>query len=259
MKGDQDTSTGTVHRTIRLISAIAASKQDVGVGEVAAKLNLPIPTIHRLLNLLRQEGVVDWDERTHRYALGPELYRIAAQVNEAASWVKIATAELRRANEQTGESILLGLYQPSALAMSFEVRVEGVHPLQYRIDMHVPLSLVWGASGKAILAHLPEDISKKVLKAEKKDAANGQQPPRYDQLDEELEHIREVGFALSNGEKLIGARGIAAPVFRPNGVIGSVCMTSPTERIPTERIEEFGQTMAECGRRISRSLGTDLD
>jgi DNA-binding IclR family transcriptional regulator len=259
MKADQDTSTGTVHRTIRVIAAIAASKQDVGVGEVATKLGLPVPTIHRLLNLLRLEGVVDWDERTHRYAPGPELYRIAAQVNVAASWIKIATTELRRTKELTGETILLGLYHPGALAMSFEVRIEGDHPLQYRVEMHAALSLVWGASGKVILANLPEGIVKKALKAETKNAANGQQPPRYAQLKEELERILAAGFALSNGEKLIGARGIAAPVFRPNGIIGSVCMTSPTERIPAEKIKEFGQIMVECGRRISHSLGADLE
>ncbi|WP_404478476.1 IclR family transcriptional regulator [Novosphingobium sp. BL-52-GroH] len=247
--------TGTVHRIIRLIAAIAAARDNVGVGELAQKLSLPIPTIHRLLHLLRSEGVVEWDARAHRYMVGPELHRISAQVTSLTMMNDVAKREIAKLSDQTGETVLFGIYQPGTTAMSFEVRAEGGHPLQYRIQMHVPLSLVWGASGKAILAYLPEPIIERALAQEVDQAQSGMAPPTLEQLLEELERCRQAGFSVSEGEKLAGARGVAAPVFGLNGVIGSICMTSPKERIPINRVAEFGKLVTDAARALSRSLG----
>jgi DNA-binding IclR family transcriptional regulator len=247
--------TGTVHRTIRLIAAVASARKDVGVGELSQKLGLPIPTIHRLLHLLRDEGVVDWDPKTHRYSVGPELYRVSAQVGSSSTMQDIARHEIERLSEETGETVLFGIYQPGSTAMSFEVRAEGSHPLQYRIQMHVPLSLVWGASGKAMLAYLPEDVIARALEREQHQAMNGAEPPSLAELLEELERVRKSGYGVSEGEKLAGARGVAAPVFGLSGIVGSICMTSPKERIPINRVAEFGEMVAATAGRLSRSLG----
>ncbi len=246
---------GTVHRTIRLIAVLAGSKDEVSVSDVAAKLMLPIPTVHRLLHLLRDAGVVEWNSKSHRYLIGPELYRISAQVGSSRKIQDIARREIAHLTEQTGETVLFALYQPAAAAMSFEERAEGSHPLQYRIQMHVPLSLVWGASGKSILAFLPSGVAKVALERETDDAKNGKPPPSLAVLEAELGRIRKSGYCVSEGEKLAGARGVAAPVYGVNGVLGSICMTSPAERVPINRIAEFAEMVRESANRLSRSLG----
>lgn len=254
---DSGSKSGTVHRAMRLLAALAEAQEDVGVIDLASQLDLPSPTIHRLLNLLRECGMVDWNPKTRKYGTGAEFYRIAAQLLTSNSLMDVIRRELVKLTEITGETILFGMYQASSRSMSFEMRSEGVHALQYRINMHQPLSLVWGASGKAILAHLPDEVVAEVLETERaQKSAEGAALPTLEELQVELERFRSMGYGASEGEKLAGARGIAAPVFGPNGVMGSVCMTSPKERIPINRIAEFGNLVSDKAREISRLVGT---
>ena len=253
---EESSSTGTVHRTIRLIAAISSARGDVGVGELSAELSLPIPTIHRLLHLLRDVGIVEWEPRSHRYMIGPELYRIAAKVSASTDMRDLALAELTKLAEVTDETLLFALYQPGSCAASFEARAEGNNPLQYRVQMHAPFSLVWGAAGKAILAYLPEDMVSRALQLETKcRAEDGQAPPSLEQLMEELMRLRKAGYSVSEGERLAGARGVAAPVFGLNGIKGSICVTAPKDRIPISRISEFGELVMSAAKRLSHSLG----
>ena len=125
----------------------------------------------------------------------------------------------------------------------------------YQNTHGIMVTFVWGASGKAILAYLPDETIHKALEQETAKAQNGASVPTFEAMQHELERFRKAGFGVSEGEKLIGARGVAAPVFGPNGILGSICMTSPMERIPVNRIAEFGEQIVTCARRISRSLG----
>ena len=59
---------------------------------------------------------------------------------------------------------MFGLHLPEQGKMSFVGRADGAQRLKYQIDMFTPVSLVWGASGKAILAYLPADAVKAAVK-----------------------------------------------------------------------------------------------
>jgi DNA-binding IclR family transcriptional regulator len=67
--------------------------------------------------------------------------------------------------------------------------------------------------------------------------------------------IRNRGYAVSESEKLPGARGIAAPVFGLDGVIGCICLTSPKARMPHGSIEEIGRAIIAQARELSLALG----
>jgi DNA-binding IclR family transcriptional regulator len=246
--------TGTVQRVIALLSQIASTRDQIGVAELSGRLDLPMPTTHRLLHLLREEGMVDWNASSKRYSIGPELFRISALVSAGADLPRIAQREIDQVAELTGEATLFGVYLPNAAGMSFIARAEGRHALQYRIELNTVMSLVWGASGRAILAYLPDDVVAAAL-ARTEANASGAPRPDAEKLDQDLARIRRNGYAVSEGEKLQGARGVAAPVFNQSGITGSICVTSPSERIPIDSVTELAEIVREAAGRISRSLG----
>jgi DNA-binding IclR family transcriptional regulator len=98
------------------------------------------------------------------------------------------------------------------------------------------MSLVWGASGKSILAYLDPSRVKEISRAAGRAPGSNAVPPSYADLNAELEAVRRDGFIVTNSEKLPGARGVAAPVFGPDGVEGCICITSPADRLPSEAI-----------------------
>jgi len=253
-----DAGSGTVSRVLALLGVLADAGGSVTVKYVADQMRLAPSTAHRLLQLLKKEGFVEAAAESRQYAIGPQFYRVTARVVGSVSPPAIAQPTLEAIANTFDETVLFGLYLPTEHALSFAGRADGQQKLKYQIDMHRPLSLVWGASGKAVLAFLPEDKARRILELEGPSPVSGAEPPGWDLLSEELARIRARGYAVSESEKLPDARGIAAPVFGPGGIIGCVCLTSPKSRMPHSSIESIGKHIVQSSLALSRTLGASL-
>ena len=246
--------TGTVRRALGLLTLLADAGGTVGVKQVGETMGVPPSTAHRLLQLLRKEGFVD-ATAGGQYGVGAQFYRVAARVVAGKSATAVALPAIAAVAAEFNETVLFGLYLPTAGALSFAARADGTHKLKYEIDLHTPVSLVWGASGKAVLAFLPDDVVAAILAATGRSPATGAPPPPLPELLEALRRVRELGWAVSESEKLPDARGIAAPVFGPAGVLGCLTLTSPKTRMPHASVEAIGQTLRARAQALSRDLG----
>ena len=246
---------GTVGRALQLLGVLADADGSVTVKHVSEAMHVAPSTAHRLLNLLKKEGFVESSAESRQYAIGPAFYRVAARVMSSVSTTTIAQPVMEAIADEFDETVLFGVYLPAEQALSFASRADGRQRLTYRVDMHRPLSLVWGASGRAVLAFLPDAVISAIVANEGKSPATGAPPMAESVVREDLQRIRERGWALSESEKLPDARGIAAPVFGPSGVVGSLCLTTPIVRQTRVSVEAIGQSMAAYGRKLSRYLG----
>lgn len=251
---EESAGSGTVSRALHLLRVLAEEGGTLSVKQVSHRLGLPPSTSHRLLQLLRQDGFVD-SPQSGQYVIGPQFLRVASLVVGNSSIVARAQEAIRHAADAFNEAVVFGLYLPTEGALSFECRADGQQRLTYQIDMHRPMSLIWGASGKAVLAFIDQALVAEILDVETVSPARGTPKPTLDALHEELERIRQQGWAASRGEKLPDACGIAAPVFDLHGVIGSLCLTIPESRMDRGKLEEYGRAMAEHARRLSYALG----
>lgn len=246
-------STGTVHRVIRLLSAIASTAGPLRISAVARDVKLAPSTVHRLLHLLMKEGLVERTGEHQDYAVGPEFYRISACVLGHIKLSDIAQPYLDRLVVRFGETMLLGELIRAEPAMTFAARAEGGHPLQYRVQMHSHSSLLWGASGRSILAYLDEEVVSRAVARERR---LGGTIPVFSELQRELQAVKRRGYAVSEGEKLPGAQGIAAPVFGARGIAGCICMTAPKGRIARDSVTLIGRTLSKEANDLSRALGS---
>lgn len=252
-------TSGTVERVIKLLAVLADSGEGVAISMLSETLSLPASTVHRLLNLLRKQGIVEWHAGTRHYGIGTEFFRISAKVVAAVDITRLAQPYLDEIVKEFNETMLLGLYLPGQKAMSFAARADGSLMLRYRVDLHEPLPLIWGASGKSILAYLPDDVVTEISATASASPASGLLPPTHEALLEELAQIRACGISVTESEKLAGARGIAAPIFSHHGVVGCLCLTCPRDRAPTERVSLMVHKIAESAAALSGVLGAPLN
>jgi len=249
---------GTVHRALDVLSVLADSAEPLSIRDTAQKLKLAPSTTHRLLNLLKTQGYATYIPSSRCYTSGPEFFRVANRIVSNVSPIRFASEAIKRIANEYHQTVLFGLYLPSEGAMSFAARADGDNRLMYRIEMNTPLSIVWGASGKAILAQLPAAEIASVLEAEGDSPASGRQKPKLAELNKTLQNIREEGYCISNSEKLPGACGIAAPVFGAAGLVGSICLTSPRDLLPRTGLEKIGLSIANHAQELSKELGADV-
>lgn len=99
--------------------------------------------------------------------------------------------------------------------------------------------LHWGSSGKAHLAALPDERIHEIIEDVGLPPATEHTITDEDELMEEIELIRERGYALNDREFIEGLRGVGVAVCRPDGsVYGSLSVSGAANRLSGDRFTE---------------------
>jgi IclR family transcriptional regulator, acetate operon repressor len=225
----------------------------LGVTEIASTLGLSKAVVHRILTTLAAKGLVESDEETRRYRLGPVALSLGVAYIDRIDLRSLAMPVLRRLSASTDETATLSLRYGWQ-----RMYVDQITP-EREVKMTVPLGRAFplhtGSSSKAFLAFLPEDEIERYL-------ARGPLEPLTDatitdeaSLRADLVEVRARGYATSFGERQAGAGSVAAPVLdhrgQPAGVI-SVC--GPLERFRDE-VPVVSEALLVATGQLSRQLG----
>lgn len=219
-----------------MLQALAQAEDHVTVAGLSSSLGLPSSTVHRLLQLLREEGFVATDGASRQYSAGPELLRVAALLASRQSLAIVARPILERLVTASGETILLGTYLYSSRKMTFVASADSPHSLRFDIPCNVVLPVAWGCSGRVLLANLPEEEARAAVAEAEPSPVTGATIDDIDGFMELLRQIRERGYDVTHGEKLPNSIGVAAPVFGSDRTVAaSLTVTLPTVRFrPTD-------------------------
>ena len=249
-----DNASGTVTRVLQLLAYVAQSEGEFGIKDIAQGLSLAPSTTHRLLGMLVEGGFVTRSE-LRRYRIGPQFLRLARKALEGNDLAAAALAPMQHVVDACGETCLLAVYHEHSRTMSFVARVDSINPLRYRIRMHAVETLAWGATGRSILAFLPEPVIQQVLARNERSPGSGRRLVRSE-VKAELEAVREKGYALSQSQRIEGAIGVSAPIFDGGKeVIGSLSVTVPEQRFGAKDEARLAATLVRESAAITRALG----
>ncbi|MFJ9446462.1 IclR family transcriptional regulator [Kitasatospora sp. NPDC101235] len=220
---------------------------DQGVLDLAAATGMPDSTVHRILQSGVPGGAVD-QIRRGRYRPGPTIIKAAihamAHVPGAATTQEI----LADLHERTGGAALLFALAPfgGLRRLCTDYAWGRMDPGELGVFAH-PLvthsrSLRTGASGRAILAHLPAPLQELVVGEELPDDAAPGVIRDVLALVASLGEIRRRGYAVAREEVVSGWQAIAAPVMWGDVAVGSVALAKPTGDMPIDLGELIGQT-----------------
>lgn len=247
---------GTVVRVVRLLRLVAELDAPLTIKRLCERTGLTPSTVHRLLDLLLREGLVEREAAGRTYRIGAEYYRVAALVFHKVPFHDIAGPILRDAAEAMGETCYFALYMRAEGRLMFVEKADSPHPLNYRIEFNRPFSLVWGSSGRVILAHLPPDVARELVERETEPNHAGLVPPTWSDLCEELATIRHQGYAYSHSQRIPDGFGVLAPVFdHHDDIYGALGFTIPRTRFEQHRIEDIARVAKRYAARLSAALG----
>lgn len=249
---------GTVSRTIEVLRYIA-EHSDIAIRDVSLALGLAPSTCHRLLDLLQREGMVEHDKARRRYRTGAEFFRLAAQVNMRFDVRTIALPYLHKVVDTCNETCILTLYDENLRKLFLMEKVDSTHALRYQLPMNTPITLMWGSSGRSVLAYLPNEVIDEIYEQEGNSPGSGLQKPSREELDAVLAEIRQRGVATSAGQRIAEAVGVFSPVFRAdNRVMGSFGITVPNTRIGAADIDSLCDLIRKQSIELSRAIGADV-
>jgi IclR family transcriptional regulator, acetate operon repressor len=243
-----------LERAFAILEAFTEFRPEWSTSDLARFLELPIPTVHRLLGALARLGYVTRDEQTRRFRLGGAAMQLGERARAVSDLRAVALLPLRRLSEATGETAVLTVLSHERDRSVCLDRVETSQPLRLSVRPGRELPLHAGASQKALLAFMPEREADRVLAGPLEGLCTATiTDPR--QIRRDLELIRERGWASSYEETNLGVWGIAVPVTSEDDVVCAVGIAGPSARLSDEGFRRDVPAVQRAALAVARSLG----
>lgn len=236
-----------------LILEVIAGSGSATLTSIAAEVKLPLSTVSRILDSLGSHGLVERDRDNRTYHLGPRILALGSRVRHRRDLLKIARPILEDLAAASEEDVGLSSLQGTHAAIID--RVEGPQPLKIIDVLAAPVPLYCGAFRKVLLAHQTTDWIEQYLSSTRLVRFTPRTISSKQALRKELQSIRENGYALSFGEKIPDAAGVAAPVFDLRGKIrAAVFIVGPITRITEESVPRLVKVIVAAAEQVTGLL-----
>jgi len=241
-------------RVMRVLDSFTAETPELRLTDLSERLGIPKPQVMRIASTLEQGNYLERDPETKRYRLGVRLLTLGMVVQQSLSLTAVAQPFVQQLADATRETI--GLFVPDRLGpVCIDVRHSS---MGLRVFAHPGRRMPWnaGASGKVVLAFLPEAERERVLQTASLRRFNHRTITEPGQLRDLLEQIRSAGYHVAVEDLDEGALGIGAPIFDHHGhIAGAVSLSAPISRAPESDRPRLIELVTACCGDISRRLG----
>lgn len=224
----------SVETAMEIIELLEA-RDGAGVTEIADGLDLAKGTVHTQLATMRERGFVA--KSGDEYQLGLRFLELGENAKDRLSIPDVAKTELDKLAEETDTRTQL-IVEENGMAICVYIS-RGPNAILPPTDVGYREYLHCIASGKALLAHLPEERIEAIVDrhglVERTDATVTDR----DELFDALERIRERGFALNDEEKLRGLRAVGTPILGQDGrPIAAISISDTTRNMDDDLFRE---------------------
>ncbi|WP_158093583.1 IclR family transcriptional regulator [Halorubrum sp. SD683] len=221
-----------VSRAVRIVEAVR-DLQPAGVTEIAGSTEIPKSSVYNHLGTLENRGYVIKNDG--EYELGLRLLPLGEAARQRLGVYQAARPEIEQLGSDTGTNTYLSVEErgrATVICRHMENEID-----LGSIGTTVPLTT--SSMGKAILAELPRERVDEIIERHGLPEMTDSSIVDREALDEELERIREQGFALDRGEHVKRLRAVGAAVLGPNGEVrGAVSVAGPERELRGSFFEE---------------------
>ncbi|RDU35237.1 IclR family transcriptional regulator [Neobacillus piezotolerans] len=226
----------TLDLALKVLRMFTKERPVWGGRELANEMGLNHTNIYRILETLEKNRFISKDKETKKYSLGYATWELGMIMYESLNVTNLIRPILERLRDKTGESIFLTVLDRNE-AVTLDV-VEPENKVKFSVTAGSRAPLYVGASYRTILSYMPQDFIEEVIHSDlvKYTKTTMTNP---DELKAELEHIRERGWAKSQGEYTSDVIAVAVPLFDRGEIIGSITVSGPVYRMTDDKVNEY--------------------
>ncbi len=220
-----------------VLETLAASREPLGVTELARALGITKTRGYRHLRTLVGSGYVTQDPTTEKYRAGIKLFLLGQRVAAQNSFLSAARKVMRPLRDAVGHTVTASRIVAGAVEVLDMVRGSSAFEIGTKPGSRFPLDR--SAQGKVALAF-----------------GKGAPAKAGAKLRREVRLARERGWAVAPEEILRGVNALAAPVFFADGTIaGTIALVDSLALLPAMPTKKQISAILEAARVASQGLG----
>ncbi|MGD8171812.1 IclR family transcriptional regulator [Vibrio sp. TRT 21S02] len=213
-------------KILQLLMQVAVNDEPVTAKVLSEQLGVPISSLYRHLKMLKEWNLIEESPYDKTLIIGPAALLLMRSYETSPHNLEAVKVVLTRLQKQTGE--MAAFMVPVGYRALCVSRQESMQALRCSYVEGQSQPLLKGASSKVMLAYMPAARCEKILRY------FGQES-QLDVWYQELEQIRNQGYAVSTSEIDPGVSGISAPVMKGTKLVGAITIMAPVHRVETDK------------------------
>ncbi len=242
----------SVKKAFAILSAISASKDGMGVSDLAKKLKMAKSTVHGMASALEELGAVMRDPLTKKFKLGFTLLEIGRSAYSQIDLQTSARPITEELMERTKTSVFLGILNWSQVTI-LDI-VESRQDLNITAPVGSTIPLFAGAVGKVFLASMAEEQAAKIVKSKGLPRFTDNSIVDMDLYFKELKQVREQGYAVDDEEYILGVRAVASPLTGLGQLRSAIWAVGFKASLDEEKMQTLAAETQTAAKTISRRI-----
>lgn len=224
----------TLERGIAIVDYLK-QHETATLPEITEHLDCAKSTTHRHLKTLEASGFLI--EEDDEFRIGTRFLDYGIVARDRHALYQEAKPRVDELAEETDEKIWCTVEEQGRSIHIYGA--QGKHSVRTSARVGRWNYIHQHAAGKAMLAHLPDETIEEIVDTYGLQPRTPQTITDKDELWEEIETIRERGYAFNFEESVEGLHAIGAPITDEDGVaIGAISISGPANRLDGSYLHE---------------------
>lgn len=241
-----------LHKTLDIIETLKKDAAGVRLADLSRTVDLPKPTVHRILATLEGRGYLD-RATDGGYRVAKKFFDIRRDVPIEQLLLRAAEGPIAKLVAACKETVNLGILDAGEVVVIHTLESPQAVRMSSKVGnrRHIHSTAI----GKVMLSGLPDRDVLRLIKMKGLPRLTSTTLVTKAALTGELERIREQGFAIDNQENEIEGRCIGAPVYGPDRVVvAALSISGPVFRMDLARAHSLVNKLQEACTAISRGI-----
>ena len=243
-------------KLLRIIEYMSACRLPVRLKDISDNLGISQPTVVRYLRTMCDQGYAYHDDHTGCYAMTWKICRLSSSLESNLVLRSMAGSLLSDFANTNNIGILLAVERDSMLTyLDLVGAPHGSVDTMLRIGKDAPMHST--GSGKILLSAMSPNRVRQFLDQVGLARLTPYTITNREAFLQELEQVREQGYALDNEECEIGHRCVSVPLYDYTGTVAAaISAFDSTERLTDNVISErILPALRELAEKISFRMG----
>lgn len=224
----------SITRVLEIIEAVSYAPKPISPLELSQELDIPKPTIHRLIQHLVDEGFVAVDIGGGIIP-GKRVRNLSVELWQQRHFFNERQVVLQRLVDDIKESC--GIAIPYQMNMTYTNRVQTALPLQIYLPVGAKSPMWCTGTGKLYLSQLPKASRHKMLHSLALSQFTKNTITDIDALNAELDRIAKTGIGIDNEEFISEMVTVAVPILdKKSRYLASLYVHAPTVRVSLDEL-----------------------
>ena len=226
----------SITRVLEIIEKISYAPKPISPLELSQELDIPKPTIHRLIQNLVDEGFVAVDIGGGMIP-GKRVRNLSVALWQQRQFFNEREVILQKLVEDIQETCGIGI--PYHMNMVYTNRVTTSLPLQIYLPVGAKSPMWCTATGKLYLSQLSASSRRKMLSNLTLNKFTKNTIIDIDDLNAELDRIAKIGVGVDNEEFISEMVAVSVPILdKKSRYLASLYVHAPTVRVSLDELLE---------------------